>query len=41
MFDNLKKCLFYILSSNVAEITPFILFLVAQVRILNLSIGVK
>jgi hypothetical protein len=31
MFDNLKKCLFYILSSNVAEITPFILFLVAQV----------
>ncbi len=28
MFDNLKKCLFYVLSSNVAEIAPFILFLV-------------
>ena len=33
MFDNLKKCLFYVLSSNVAEIAPFILFLVAQVGI--------
>ena len=31
MFDNLKKCLFYIMSSNVAEITPFVLFLIAQI----------
>ena len=31
MFDNLKKCLFYVLASNVAEIAPFILFLVAQI----------
>jgi sodium/potassium-transporting ATPase subunit alpha len=31
MFDNLKKCLFYVLSSNIAEIAPFILFLVAQI----------
>lgn len=31
MFDNLKRCLFYVLASNVAEIVPFILFLVAQI----------
>lgn len=31
MFDNLKKAFFYVLSSNVAEIAPFLLFLVAQI----------
>ena len=30
MFDNLKKILFYTLASNVAEIAPFVLFLIAQ-----------
>merc|ERR1712223_1875513 len=31
MFDNLKKILYYILCSNVAEVAPFLFFLVAQV----------
>lgn len=31
MFDNLKRCLFYILASNIAEIIPFILFLLGQI----------
>jgi sodium/potassium-transporting ATPase subunit alpha len=31
MFDNLKKVLFYTLVSNVAELAPFILFLIAQI----------
>ena len=31
MFDNLKKSLYYMLCSNVAEIAPFLFFLVAQV----------
>ena len=30
MFDNLKKILFYTLASNVAEIAPFVLFLIGQ-----------
>ncbi len=30
MFDNLKKIMFYTLASNVAEIAPFVLFLIAQ-----------
>lgn len=31
MFDNLKKILFYTLASNVAEMAPFCLFLIAQI----------
>ena len=31
MFDNLKKVLFYTLSSCVAELCPFIFFLICQV----------
>jgi sodium/potassium-transporting ATPase subunit alpha len=31
MFDNMRKSLYYMLSSNVAEIFPFLFFLVAQV----------
>ena len=31
MFDNLKKCFLYILSSNVPEIAAFILFLIGQI----------
>ena len=31
MFDNLKKILFYTLASNMAEIAPFALFLIAQI----------
>ena len=31
MFDNLKKCFFYILSSNVPEVAAFMLFLIAQI----------
>ena len=31
MFDNMKKILYYILCSNVAEVAPFLFFLVAQV----------
>ena len=31
MFDNLKKCFMYILSSNVPEIAAFILFLICQI----------
>ena len=31
MFDNMKKSVYYMLCSNVAEIAPFLFFLVAQV----------
>ena len=31
MFENLKKCFFYILTSNVPEIAAFCLYLVAQI----------
>lgn len=31
MFDNMKKSCYYMLCSNVAEIAPFLFFLVAQV----------
>ena len=31
MFDNLKKCFFYILLSNVPEVAAFMLFLIAQI----------
>ena len=31
MFDNLKKCFFYVLASNIPEIAAFILFLIAQI----------
>ncbi len=31
IFDNLKKCIAYVLSSNVPEIVPFIVFIVARI----------
>ena len=31
MFENLKKCFFYTLTSNVPEIAAFCLYLIAQV----------
>ena len=40
MFDNLKKILFYTLASNVAEIAPFVLFLIAQASLMiNTNLG--
>lgn len=31
IFDNLKKCIAYVLSSNVAEFLPFLMFVIARV----------
>ena len=31
IFDNLKKCIAYALSSNIPELTPFLLFIIIQI----------
>lgn len=31
IFDNLKKCIAYVLSSNIPEIVPFLLFIVIKI----------
>ncbi len=31
IFDNLKKCIAYVLSSNIPEIIPFLLFIVIKI----------
>jgi len=30
IFDNLKKCVFYTLTDNIAELTPFLAFILAR-----------
>jgi sodium/potassium-transporting ATPase subunit alpha len=31
IFDNLKKCVYYTLTDNIAELTPFLLFILLKV----------
>jgi len=31
IFDNLKKCIAYVLSSNIPEIVPFLLFIAIKI----------
>lgn len=31
IFDNLKKCVFYTLTDNISELTPFLLFILARI----------
>lgn len=33
IFDNLKKCIAYVLSSNIPEIIPFLLFIAIKIPI--------
>jgi len=33
IFDNLKKCIAYVLSSNIPEIVPFLLFIAIKIPI--------
>jgi len=31
IFDNLKKCVYYTLTDNIAELTPFLLFILLKI----------
>merc|ERR1719327_2121960 len=39
IFDNLKKSIAYTLTSNIPEISPFLLFILADVTILCIDLG--